>query len=69
MRGRPYFLTLLRNTATGETPRPGAVLRHLALGVALVAADARAVSPDEFRARTARELLGLCSGEGSAATP
>ena len=56
--------------APSKTPRPGAVLRRAALGVALLAGplatgDARAVAPDEFRARTARELLGLCSGGGS----
>ena len=47
--------------------RPSAILRRVVLGAMLLvcllaAGGARAVSPDEFRARTARELLDLCSG-------
>ncbi len=55
--------------AAGRACRPSAT-HHLgaALGAALLAGllaagDARAVSVNEFRTRTARELLALCSDE------
>ena len=55
------------NDAPSTTFRPSAVLRRAALGTTLLvgllaAGGVQAVSPDEFRARTARELLDLCSG-------
>ena len=55
--------------AAGRASRPSATHhRGAALGAALLAGllaagDARAVSVDEFRARSARELLALCSDE------
>ena len=58
----------MSDAAASRTHRPGTARRSTALGATLLAGllaagDARAVSVDEFRARTARELLALCSGE------
>jgi hypothetical protein len=60
----------MSDAPASTTPRPSTALRHAVVGTTLLAGllaagGAQAVSPDEFRARTARELLDLCSGGGS----
>jgi hypothetical protein len=60
----------MSDAPASTTPRPRTALRRAVVGATLLAGlfaagGAQAVSPDEFRARTARELLDLCSGGGS----
>jgi Ssp1 endopeptidase immunity protein Rap1a len=57
----------MSDAPASTTPRPRTALRRAVVGATLLAGlfaagGAQAVSPDEFRARTARELLDLCSG-------
>src|SRR4051794_27451051 len=60
----------MSDAPASTTPRPSTALRRAVVGATLLAGlfaagGTRAVSRDEFRARTARELLDLCSGSGS----